>query len=792
MEDEYATSRIARLEKKLWGGFSERAVEELQAVRDSRVLPNDARARAAWALARWDYVNGRFRDAYNHAVFMRSVDTSKCRHKPGALLEIELLLRFGRVDEALGIVKERRLKNPSDPDFILAHANVVLELAVHLHLQAEGEWFGIVNELYQRHNIRPLRKAEEDAPLSFFNLSAEPASLGASRESKVSVIIPAFNAADTISVAIESLLGQSWKNLEILVVDDCSGDDTSQVVSRYCSADSRVKLLSHDFNKGAYAARNTGLRAATGDYITTHDSDDWSHPQKIELQARMLDEEHSTAATVTYWSRADRRMCFLGTSRPSGKFLQWNHSSLMFRRSVLDAVGEWDQVRVGGDTEMVWRVQRIFGEDAIKELYPDVPLSFALADVTSLTRSAETHSRTIEYGLRREYRESADYWHRMCSDPLQLKLIDGKRAFPSPARNLPGGVSCLEFDLLVVSDFNISGGAYVSTMNYIHAARAKGMRVAVFHWRRYDLDVSRPLNDELRGLAHEGEIHIVCPGEEIKARYVIVGYPPVLNAMIDNPPHVEHEKLFVIVNQVPARLSTGLDIQYDPMKCRQHLRRVFGEEGVWAPISGRVRELMNIDGRFPRVTSMDWTPMIDVEAWLKASESKGLPDQRRRPILGRHGRDHYTKWPSKPADLAAAYCANSNIDVRLLGGAAHAIDTLGEKPKNWTVYAFGSRDVRDFLLGLDFFVHYAHEEYIEEFGRSVIEAMACRVPVILPPVFESTFGDAALYANARDVLDLIEGLWGNPALYQERVELGVQFVSRCDYQTIDARLMSDS
>src|SRR5690606_27365364 len=102
------------------------------------------------------------------------------------------------------------------------------------------------------------------------------------------IIIPAYNAGETIHISISSLLKQTWSNLEIVVVDDCSTDNTAEVVEQFASQDSRVKLLRKEVNGGAYPARNLGLTYVTGDFILVHDSDDWSHPQKIEIQMAEL------------------------------------------------------------------------------------------------------------------------------------------------------------------------------------------------------------------------------------------------------------------------------------------------------------------------------------------------------------------------------------------------------------------------------------------------------------------------------------------------------------------------
>ncbi len=103
----------------------------------------------------------------------------------------------------------------------------------------------------------------------------------------MSVVIPAFNAARTIGATLASARAQSYKALEIIVVDDGSTDETALVVGEHIAADARVRLLRQD-NAGVATARNAGWRAATGVLIALLDSDDLWNPGKIELQLAAL------------------------------------------------------------------------------------------------------------------------------------------------------------------------------------------------------------------------------------------------------------------------------------------------------------------------------------------------------------------------------------------------------------------------------------------------------------------------------------------------------------------------
>lgn len=102
----------------------------------------------------------------------------------------------------------------------------------------------------------------------------------------VSVIIPTYNREKTIKRAVESVLNQTYQNIECIVVDDCSNDNTYTVIKSV--NDSRLKYIKQPKNSGACAARNRGIDEAKGEYIAFQDSDDEFRPEKIEKQLQAL------------------------------------------------------------------------------------------------------------------------------------------------------------------------------------------------------------------------------------------------------------------------------------------------------------------------------------------------------------------------------------------------------------------------------------------------------------------------------------------------------------------------
>lgn len=107
-------------------------------------------------------------------------------------------------------------------------------------------------------------------------------------EPLVSVIIPTYNRGRLILDSVNSVLNQTYKNIELIVVDDFSTDDTISILKQI--NDKRLKIIRHSKNKGQNAARNTGIKTSTGEYIAHHDSDDIWHLNKLEVQISKIQE----------------------------------------------------------------------------------------------------------------------------------------------------------------------------------------------------------------------------------------------------------------------------------------------------------------------------------------------------------------------------------------------------------------------------------------------------------------------------------------------------------------------
>lgn len=161
----------------------------------------------------------------------------------------------------------------------------------------------------------------------------------------VSVVIPAYNSAKWIGAAVESALNQTHQPCEVIVVDDGSSDQTVELVRRY-----PVTLIKQANQRGA-AARNTGIRAASGDVIALLDADDEWYPEKTRKQLHLLNEGVATVGSLMHYGNEDGRIFGVSgeDARPrqscimSARFMPFVPSSMIFRRDVIEAVGGFDE-----------------------------------------------------------------------------------------------------------------------------------------------------------------------------------------------------------------------------------------------------------------------------------------------------------------------------------------------------------------------------------------------------------------------------------------------------------------
>ncbi len=320
----------------------------------------------------------------------------------------ELLLPLARGETVLEAVLLHACDGDREASKILAGAGADLRvtpdvdlLRANLAIRA-GDFEGAtrrVNAALGVRGLRPVSISRERSGIAAVSCRSQPVESGP----LVSVVMPVRNVAGLVGSALSSVLNQDHQALEVIVVDDASDDATAQVIEQLASADQRVTLLRETERAGTYRARNRGLLAASGEYVTFHDGDDWSHPQKITEQMNAIRAQPRAVASVSDWVRMRSDGSFV--ARQVFPLIRMNTSSLMFqRRQVLDRVGLFDDVRTGADSEYQARLQLLFGGthaiSRVRKL-----LSFATWRDDSLMNDPATG-----YGSPEGTRQRLDYW----------------------------------------------------------------------------------------------------------------------------------------------------------------------------------------------------------------------------------------------------------------------------------------------------------------------------------------------------------------------------------------------
>lgn len=125
----------------------------------------------------------------------------------------------------------------------------------------------------------------------------------AGRDTKplISVYMPTFNRSQMVQRAVASVLSQDYPHFELLIVDDCSSDDTWEVLNRLYGQDSRIRLFRQEKGQGACAARNLAIKAAAGDFVTGLDDDDEFLPHRLSSMMASYDDQYSCVCTSYFW-----------------------------------------------------------------------------------------------------------------------------------------------------------------------------------------------------------------------------------------------------------------------------------------------------------------------------------------------------------------------------------------------------------------------------------------------------------------------------------------------------------
>jgi glycosyltransferase involved in cell wall biosynthesis len=343
-------------------------------------------------------------------------------------LRAALCLRVGQDGSARDMLKSYLKSNGGDanPESYLYYSNAAPS-------ETPPQKLSLLNSFLKRHQVPELALVDNVGPPGPMNVRLAE-DFPARHGPLVSVLMTAYNSSERIAAAIHSVLNQTYRDLELIVVDDASSDRTGKIAEEIASRDSRVKFVRLPYNVGTYVAKNIGMRYATGEFVTCHDSDDWAHPVKIERQVAPLLSDKKLVFTTSHWVRMQDDGIYY--ARPVHPLMRLNPASPLFRRErILDHAGVWDPVRTGADSEFLARLKLVFGRKAMKRIAQ--PLTLGSHRPDSLMTAKETgYSAEGMSPIRLAYWEAWNHWHigelRARRKPKLQSFAGGRSQFDAP------------------------------------------------------------------------------------------------------------------------------------------------------------------------------------------------------------------------------------------------------------------------------------------------------------------------------------------------------------------------
>lgn len=337
-----------------------------------------------------------------------------------------------------------------------------------------------------------------------------------------------------------------------------------------------------------------------------------------------------------------------------------------------------------------------------------------------------------------------------------------------------------EYDVVMIGDFRFPGGTSTAVASEIDALSAAGYRIGLLPFASRILNRARAFHPLIAAALASGRASLVPFAGPTRAGLVVLHHPQVFGSYPVRPWNLSADASVLVVHHPPVD-AQGRPL-YDWAAIDRTVRTTLGPT-FWAPVGPKVRAAFAGLADRPPLLERDWVNTLDAAAWR--GNRTGLVGDR--PVIGRHSRPDKLKWPETAEAMRMAYPDDPRLSVRLMGYEGHLDAALGQRPPNWEVLPFDAEPVPEFLRRLDFFVYYHHPDWIEAFGRAILEAMATGAVPVLPPDFEPVFGDGAVYAEIGAVRETVLSHAGDPAAFRESSRAAEALVAR----RYDARVAVD-
>lgn len=234
------------------------------------------------------------------------------------------------------------------------------------------------------------------------------------------ILLPVYNNRDDVMNAITSVINQTFKNWELIIIDDCSTDGTNDSITHFLNnSQYNITLIRNPVNQGTYVSLNEGLKIARGKYIARIDSDDVMNKRMLEEHIKILHNSNCVASQSKYIREGGEK--------------RYGEITFVYKRNIINKLGYYDSVRFGADSEFITRVKRIYGKARIFKI--DKVLYYAKQRNQSLTTSALTGLYGEGGLIRKEYADNYLLWHE--TGHLYMPYPLTNRPFPVSDKMLP-------------------------------------------------------------------------------------------------------------------------------------------------------------------------------------------------------------------------------------------------------------------------------------------------------------------------------------------------------------------
>lgn len=701
-------------------------------------------------------------EAYQHG--LAALDAVVAEHGVASLTDdvlttwAQLLLRHGRDEELAALLADPDL-GFSDigrwalrTDLLNPHrlATARPGAAGSDPATAEEHWLDVFNEVHAEDGLEPIRLLTGEGGDTPFRRLTAPVTDHVDGE-LVTVVMSAYNPDRDLLMAVRSVLEQTWRNLELLIVDDASAADTHPVLDEAESLDPRVRVVRAPHNRGTYEARNLALSIARGRWITFHDSDDWAHPRRVEHQVRHLLDSPTVLANRTWTLRAyaDLSMTFIGY--PARRL---NASSLLFDRlQVTRLIGGFDATRKSGDIELPLRLAAA-RPGSLHDLTHPAPLAITQLRASSLSRG-DSLPGWIRWD-RLAYRDSYREWHRQIASGRLSPVLPAPsgRPFPLPLPSwAPDRASTDEttrWDVVVLGDLRWKAHGARRSLGVARTTAQSGLRTAMAHGEAH-----RPLSGKLSvlvaGLPEDmrmGRLALTDLHEADECDVLVVTEPASL-LHLDDARMRARQVLVVADDPVPDGWSVaaidrrcedlfgvlpqwgGPDLVHDPA------------DGI-SPVRRDVPADRWCDVDLSTVTGGEWMRVGPLTAPRPLDRRRMGTTVRSTVVMGHHLADSPRRWPSLPEDVRAA-CPSElalspdpaatpvPIELHGLQGLKTPLTALelDMRPPTWVSFAGKNLTPREFLSHIDVWVYFGEWDAIAQIAA--LEALAAGLPCVLGP-----------------------------------------------------------